>query len=154
MAYIKDYKDRLFLGRIAIHPERLSEASEDAQSISVEPDGTLVLGEGGGEEPTAVTWDDIEDKPDFGTASEADVEDFATSAQGELADSAVQPGDLSTVATSGDYGDLSNTPTLGTAAAADIGDFATAAQGTLADSAVQSADVAALVTSYLEGLAG
>lgn len=36
----------------------------------------------------------------------------ATSAQGTLADSAVQPGDLATVATSGAYSDLSGTPSL------------------------------------------
>jgi hypothetical protein len=36
----------------------------------------------------------------------------ATSAQGSLADSAVQPGDLATVATTGDYDDLSNKPTI------------------------------------------
>ena len=44
---------------------------------------------------------------------------FATAAQGQLADTAVQPGDL------------------GTAAQADTGDFATAAQGQLADTALQ-----------------
>jgi len=38
--------------------------------------------------------------------------DFATAAQGALADSATQPGDLATVATSGAYADLSGTPTL------------------------------------------
>jgi hypothetical protein len=54
------------------------------------------------------------------------------------AQTATQPGDLATVATTGDYDDLSNLPTLGTAAAANTGDFATAAQGDLADSAVQS----------------
>jgi len=37
---------------------------------------------------------------------------FATSTQGSLADSAVQPGDLATVATTGSYADLINTPTL------------------------------------------
>ncbi len=58
-----------------------------------------------------------------GSAAEANVEDFATAAQGAKADSAVQPGDL------------------GTAAAADVGDFATAAQGLLADSAVQPGDI-------------
>jgi hypothetical protein len=47
----------------------------------------------------------------------------ATTAQGALADTAVQPGDL------------------GTAAAADVGDFATAAQGALADSATQPGDL-------------
>jgi hypothetical protein len=36
---------------------------------------------------------------------------YATSAQGSTADSAVQPGDLSTVATSGAYADLSGKPT-------------------------------------------
>ena len=45
---------------------------------------------------------------------------FATAAQGALADSATQPGDI------------------GTAAAADASDFATAAQGAKADSAVQA----------------
>jgi len=49
--------------------------------------------------------------------------DFATSAQGTLADSATQPADL------------------GTAAATDSTDYATSAQGTLADSALQAADV-------------
>lgn len=44
---------------------------------------------------------------------------YATAAQGSLADSAVQPGDL------------------GTAAYADTGDFATTAQGALADTALQ-----------------
>ena len=46
---------------------------------------------------------------------------FATAAQGELADTATQPGDL------------------GTAAAADVADLATAAQGVKADTAVQPA---------------
>ena len=59
----------------------------------------------------------------------------------------VQPGDLATVATTGDYDDLLNKPTLGSAAAADTGDFATAAQGTKADSAVQPGDLAAVATS-------
>lgn len=36
----------------------------------------------------------------------------ATSAQGVLADSAVQPGDLAAVATSGAYGDLTGTPSI------------------------------------------
>ena len=85
----------------------------------------------------------------------------ATTAQGALADSATQPGDLATVATSGSYNDLSNLPTLfsgayadltgkptlfsgayadltgkptlGTAAATDSTAYATAAQGTQAN---------------------
>lgn len=49
----------------------------------------------------------------LGTAALADVAYFATAAQGALADSAVQPGDLATVAFSGDYTDLSNKPAAG-----------------------------------------
>jgi hypothetical protein len=71
----------------------------------------------------------------------------ATVEQGAKADSAVQPGDLATVATTGAYSDLSGTPTLGTAAAADTGDFATSAQGGLADTAVQPGDLAAVATT-------
>lgn len=37
---------------------------------------------------------------------------FATAAQGGKADTAVQPGDLATVATSGDYEDLTNKPSI------------------------------------------
>ena len=76
----------------------------------------------------------------------------ATTAQGALADSATQPGDLATVATTGSYNDLGNLPTLfsgayadltgkptlGTAAATASTDYATAAQGALADTALQS----------------
>lgn len=40
--------------------------------------------------------------------------DYATAAQGLLADSAVQPSDLATVAFSGDYNDLTNLPTNNT----------------------------------------
>ena len=46
---------------------------------------------------------------------------FATASQGEKADTAIQPDNLATVATTGAYGDLSDTPTLGTAAALDAG---------------------------------
>ena len=88
----------------------------------------------------------------LGTAAVAASGDFATAAQGTLADSATQPGDLATVATSGSYNDLSNLPTLfsgayadltgkptlGTAAATASTDYATAAQGALADTALQS----------------
>lgn len=83
----------------------------------------------------------------LGTMATADTGDFATAAQGALADSAVQPGDLATVATTGDYSDLSGKPTLGTASAENVGYFATAAQGALADSAVQPADLASYATT-------
>jgi hypothetical protein len=48
----------------------------------------------------------------LGTAAAADTTDFATAAQGALADTAVQPGSLATVATSGSYTDLSNKPAI------------------------------------------
>jgi hypothetical protein len=50
------------------------------------------------------------------TAATQATEYFATAAQGTLADSAVQPGDLATVATTGAYSDLSGTPSLATVA--------------------------------------
>lgn len=52
----------------------------------------------------------------------------ATSAQGALADTAVQPGDLATVATSGDYADLAGKPTI-PSTAAEVGAIATAEKG-------------------------
>jgi hypothetical protein len=64
-----------------------------------------------------------------------------------LANTATQPGDLATVATSGDYTDLTNKPTLGTAAATASTDYATAAQGTLADSATQPGDNVSTLTN-------
>lgn len=48
----------------------------------------------------------------FGDIVSYDAADFATAAQGALADTAVQPGDLATVATTGKYSDLIGTPTL------------------------------------------
>jgi hypothetical protein len=77
---------------------------------------------------------DLEDQTDLQQA----LDGKATTAQGALADSAVQPGDLAAVATTGAYADLSGKPTLGTAAAEDVGYFATAAQGAKADTSVQS----------------
>lgn len=76
------------------------------------------------------------------------VHKFATAAQLNAADSAVQPGDLATVATTGAYSDLSGTPTLGTAAATDSTDYATAAQGATADTALQPASIGVTVQAY------
>lgn len=76
----------------------------------------------------------------LGTAATTASSSYATAAQGALADTATQPADLATVATTGAYSDLSGKPTLGTAAATASTDYATAAQGTLADSAVQPND--------------
>lgn len=77
----------------------------------------------------------------LGTAAVTASTDYATAAQGTLADSAIQSADLATVATTGAYSDLTGLPTLGTAAAAATTDFATAAQGTLADNALPASNV-------------
>lgn len=89
---------------------------------------------------------------------------LSSAAQSSLAkaDTAVQPDDLATVATSGsyndltdkpslfsgDYDDLTNKPTLGTAAAANSSDFATATQGGKADTALQPEDIGVSVQGY------
>lgn len=83
-------------------------------------------------------WNAAHTVTGLGTAAEANTTDFATAAQGTKADTAVQPGSLATVATTGAYADLSGKPTLGTAAATAATDYATAAQGAKADSALQS----------------
>ena len=83
----------------------------------------------------------------LGTAATTDATAYATAAQGALAASATQPGDLETVATTGAYADLSGLPTLGTAAATAATAYATAAQGALADSATQPGDLGAVATS-------
>jgi hypothetical protein len=66
---------------------------------------------------------------------------LASKAQGDKADTAIQPNDLGAVATSNDYDDLDNKPTLGTAAAEDVEAFATATQGGKADTAWQPTTV-------------
>jgi len=50
----------------------------------------------------------------LGSAAYTASSDYATSAQGTKADTAVQPGDLATVATTGSYTDLLNKPTIPT----------------------------------------
>lgn len=81
----------------------------------------------------------ILNKPSLGTASEANSSDFATAIQGYKADTAIQPSELSVVATSGLYSDLMGRPTLGSAAASAVTDFATAAQGETANTALTTA---------------
>ena len=61
---------------------------------------------------TSGSYNDLVNKPSFGTAAYVNAADFATAAQGDLADTAVQPSDLATVATSGNYNDLNNKPTI------------------------------------------
>lgn len=78
----------------------------------------------------------------------------ATTAQGAEADTAVQPGDLATVATTGAYSDLTGTPTLGTAAAQNTTAFdaagAAAAAQTAAEAYTDTA-VAGRVASVVAG---
>jgi len=62
----------------------------------------------------------------LGTAAYTDSTAYATAAQGALADSATQPSDLATVATSGSYSDLIGLPSLGTAAYTDSTAYAAA----------------------------
>ena len=76
-----------------------------------------------------------------GTAASKNIEDFATAEQGKKADNSIQPDDLATVATSGNYDDLKNRPTLGSIASHDLTEVATAAQGALAETAVQRHDI-------------
>ena len=112
-------------------------------------------GGGGGVSSVAgKTGDVILVKEDISDFNEAD---YATTAQGALADTALQPGDNVSGLTndagyitaaeapvqpedvfSGDYNDLTNTPSI-PSTPGDIG-AATAAQGALADSAVQPGD--------------
>lgn len=74
---------------------------------------------------------------------------YASSTQGALADSAVQPEELAAVATTGEYSDLSGSPTI-----PDPADFATAAQGVLADSAVQPGDLTTALSNRVINVAG
>lgn len=59
---------------------------------------------------TSGSYNDLINKPTLGTAAEKNVDYFATAAQGDLADTAVQPSDLATVATTGSYNDLFDKP--------------------------------------------
>jgi hypothetical protein len=93
-------------------------------------------------------WNAAHTVTGLGTAAEANTTDFATAAQGALAATAVQPGSLATVATTGAYADLSGKPTLGTAAATAATDYATAAQGAKADTALQPAAIGVTVQGY------
>ena len=70
--------------------------------------GTISVNTGGTTADVAVTG--------LGSAAYTASSAYATSVQGALADTAVQPGDLAAVATSGNYSDLSGTPSLATVA--------------------------------------
>jgi hypothetical protein len=96
----------------------------------------------------------ILNKPALGSAAAAATTDFATAAQGALADTAVQPGALSAVATSGAYGDLSGRPTIPTPADAAPLAPGTAAVGSSTDYAREDHvhPLPGLVTSTTAGL--
>jgi len=86
------------------------------------PIGTITNGESGSSVRTKLN-SVIGAVNNLGTAANTASTDYATAAQGALADSAIQPGDL------------------GTAAYAATGDFATATQGAKADTALQPDEV-------------
>jgi len=65
---------------------------------------------------TSGAYTDLSGLPTLGTAAATAAADYATAAQGALADSAIQSSDLATVATTGAYADLSGTPSLGAVA--------------------------------------
>lgn len=94
------------------------------------------------------TYDDV-----AGTITlDVDSADFATAAQGALADSATQPADLATVATTGAYADLTGKPVLGTAAAEDTTAFDAAGSAAAAQTAANTytdGEVAGLSTVYV-----
>ena len=65
---------------------------------------------------TSGAYTDLSGLPTLGTAAATAAADYATAAQGALADTAIQSSDLATVATTGAYADLSGTPSLGAVA--------------------------------------
>lgn len=108
---------------------------------------------------TSLTLDDL------GSAALSSTSDFATAAQGTLADSATQPGDnISTLTNDAAFIDAAGAPVQSVAGRsgdvtlvkADItdfsdGDYATAAQGTTADSALQPNAPATQISETTDG---
>ena len=92
---------------------KASDESYDAEWVSLEGGGD-VIGANSSMNNNLVAFNGTTGKiiKDSGVSASS----FATSAQGVLADTAVQPSDLSNVAFSGDYDDLIDKPTLGTIA--------------------------------------
>ena len=106
--------------------------SDETVSVTVDDAGSSVavtITDVGGVSPddlatvaTTGSYDDLDDKPSI-PSTPGDV-GAATSAQGALADTAVQPADLATVATSNSYTDLDDKPSI-PSTAADVGAVAT-----------------------------
>lgn len=44
MSFIKDFKDRLFLGKLGVNPAKLGTSTGSASVLSVEADGTISKG--------------------------------------------------------------------------------------------------------------
>ena len=89
------------------------------------------------------------DTASLGTAATHAATDFATAAQGAKADTAVQPGSLAAVATSGAYADLTGKPTLGTAAAHADTDFAPSGAYVKPGTGIPSTDMTTAVQTSL-----
>lgn len=87
----------------------LARLSDDGTNV-LDAQGNPISTGGGGTALT--TYGQVSGLPDYPATFPADLSGTATSAQGEKADTAVQPDDLAPVATSGAYGDLTGTPTI------------------------------------------
>jgi hypothetical protein len=77
---------------------------------------------------------------DAATLDGLDSTDFATAAQGALADSAIQSADLATVATSGSYNDLSDQPSIPSITGLATETYVTTAVSNLVDTAPAALD--------------
>ncbi len=112
----------------------IEDAKDRSEHVGTQPASTVT-----GLSPVATSnqYSDLAGTPNLGTAASANAADFATAAQGTLADTAVQPQQLATVAVTGDYNDIVGTPPLGSAAFEHSTAFATYIQGGLADTASQ-----------------
>lgn len=100
--------------------------------------GTISVNTNGTSADVAVTG--------LGSAAYTSSSDYATSAQGGKADTAVQPGDLATVATTGDYDDLINKPVIPT-----YSDFTGATAGDAGTNGLVPAPAAGDQGKFLQG---
>lgn len=79
---------------------------------SITRSNNILLGSSGSNTIVGLTPAQVSTVLGLGSASTHPSTDFATASQGQLANSAVQPSSLATVATSGLYSDLKSTPDL------------------------------------------
>lgn len=108
-----------------VRVENLTDAELTGGSVWVAYEEVLAASGGGSSEPVEVAWGSItgtlSNQTDLQSALSGKAASnhnhngvYATAAQGALAESAVQPGDLAAVATSGSYTDLTDTPPIPT----------------------------------------